>query len=72
MADVRYEEVVRLADQLSPSEQKALIAYLQDVAKQRELTQDEWNAAIDAVKVSIPPGPSFSDRRADWYDDNGR
>ena len=72
MAEVTYDQVVRLAEQLSPQEQKALIAHLQTISKQRELSSDEWKALLDSSKVSIPPGPNFSDRRIDWYDDDGR
>ena len=72
MAQVTYDEVVRLAEQLSPVEQQALIAHLQETAKHRKLTKEEWLALFDSMKVSIPLGKDFSLRREDWYGDDGR
>jgi hypothetical protein len=72
MAQITFEEVVKLAKQLSPAEQQALITYLQRLAQQGTLGDEEWKTLLDSSKVSIPPGPNFSDRRADWYDNDGR
>jgi hypothetical protein len=69
---VTYEEVAKLAEQLTREEQQALIAHLQGIAQERKLSDHEWNSLIDSVKVSIPPGPYFSDKRSDWYDEDGR
>ncbi len=38
MASINCDEVVRLAEQLPPHEQRALIAHLQELAEHRRLT----------------------------------
>jgi hypothetical protein len=72
MEYVTYDKVVELADQLTPDERQALIAYLQERSKQHELTSSQWNMLFDAMKISVPLGDTFSLRREDWYDDDGR
>jgi hypothetical protein len=67
-----YEEVVKLAKQLSPVEQQALIAHLQSLSKRRKLTNEEWKALLRASILSVPVKEDFSNRREDWYDDDGR
>lgn len=66
MSQIAYEEVAKLAEQLSPAEQQALIARLQVLARQRALSQDEWWTLLNSISVNIPPGPAFSDSREDW------
>ena len=68
MSEITYDDVARLAEQLPPQEQKALIDYLQQLAQQRELNVQEWQTLLETVRVNIPPGPKFSNKRADWYD----
>jgi hypothetical protein len=72
MEQIAYEAVVKLAEQLSPEAQKALIEHLQEIAKQRELSFEEWKTKFDALKIDTPVVGDFSDRRSDWYDDDGR
>lgn len=72
MAHITYDEVVRLADQLSPEDQRALIVHLQAVAQQRPLSKDEWKALFEASILKVPIAGDFSPRREDWYDDDGR
>lgn len=72
MAQVTFEEVVKLAEQLTPVEQQALIAHLQEIAKQRELTFAEWKALFDSMKDDTPIIADVSPRRVDWYGDDGR
>jgi hypothetical protein len=72
MEQISYEAVVKLAEQLSPEAQKALIEHLQEIAKQRELSFEEWKAMFDSLKIDTPIEGDFSDRRSDWYDDDGR
>lgn len=70
MTGVTYEEVVRLAEQLGPLEQKALIEHLQKIAQHRQLTIEEREALLEAAVVDLGPvSPDFSFRREDWYDD---
>lgn len=72
MADVTFEEVAKLADKLSPEDRQALITHLQERTQHRKLRPEEWNALLNSITISIPPGPKFSDKREDWYDDDGR
>lgn len=72
MAQITYDAVARLAEQLSPGEQQALIEHLQGIARQRELSFEEWKALFDSLKIDTPIVGQFSDRRVDWYDDDGR
>ncbi len=70
MPGVTYEEVVRLAEQLGPLEQEALIEHLQKIAQHRQLTIEEREALLEAAVVDLGPvSPDFSFRREDWYDD---
>lgn len=72
MAQVNYEQVVKLAEQLTRAEQQALIAHLQRLAKERELTYEEWETLFDSMKDSRPVIRDFSPRREDRYNDDGR
>jgi hypothetical protein len=72
MAQITYEAVVKLAEQLSPEAQKALIEHLQEIAKQRELSFEEWKAILESMVIDTPIVGEFSDRRVDWYHDDGR
>lgn len=70
MTGVSYEEVVRLAEQLGPLEQEALIEHLQKIAQQRQLTIKERKALFESLITDLGSVRSnFSDRREDWYDD---
>lgn len=72
MAQITYEAVVKLAEQLSPEAQKALIEHLQEIAKQRDLSFEEWKAVFDSMVDYTPVVSDISPRREDWYDDDGR
>jgi hypothetical protein len=70
MAGVSYEEVVRLAEQLTAVEQDALLEHLQKIAQHRQLTVEERKALLEAAVVDLGPvSPDFSFRREDWYGD---
>lgn len=68
-----YERALRAAQALTPNEQQQLIAVLQQQSQlPNNLSSEEWWALVETAQYSIPPGPLYSDRREDWYDDNGR
>jgi hypothetical protein len=69
VVNVTYEEVVRLAEQLSPAEQQALVAHLQILARQRALSMDEWQTLFDATISRVPVLSDIALRREDWYAD---
>ena len=72
MGFVTYQEVVRLAEQLTVDDQRALVDHLQGLAQQRDLTFAEWKTLFDSLKSDAELVQDFSDRREDWYDDDGR
>lgn len=68
-----YAEVLRLAEQLTPDEQRALAARLQVSAARTQMSAEEWMARFEALIVTgHKPGPNLSFSREDWYDDDGR
>lgn len=72
MAHSNYEVVLHLAEQLNPQEQRALIEHLQAAVQQRELSVEEWQTVLNSLRIETPLIGEFSDRRSDWYDDDGR
>ena len=78
MADVTFDEVVHLVNQLTPEEQKALIALLEAEVRQRETqrnipTQDDFNQTFGLLVFDPGPWPAgLSLRREDEYEDTER
>jgi hypothetical protein len=72
MSEISYEEVRRMADQLSHAERQALILYLLEATEGEELTTEDRMALFDASMISGVFMPDYSDRREDWYGDDGR
>lgn len=72
MGLVTYQEVVRLAEQLTVDDQRALAEHLHILTQQRELTFAEWKTLFDSLKSDAELLQDFSDHREDWYDDDGR
>jgi hypothetical protein len=73
MADVTFTEVLRLAEQLKPEEQEALVEHLRTLAKQRQLTPEEKKALLRSMIIDVGQVlPGYSDHREDWYGDDGR
>lgn len=75
-----YAQILELVKQLSREELTALSKHLDNLerkrllesAQQRELSPDEKITLIRLTAVDVPVNPNFSDRREDWYDDDGR
>ncbi len=67
-----YQEVVKLTEMLSQADKDRLMQYLREKKQEQALSLEEWWARLEAVRYRIAPGPNFSDRRQDWYDDDGR
>jgi len=72
MADITYEDVLKMAERLTPEEQTMLVVHLLEVAKERDLTKEEREALFKAIMIDIPILNEPSPRREDWYDDDGR
>lgn len=73
MANINYDDVVKLAEQLPPHEQRALVAHLQELAEHRQLTKDERKVLLESMTLDLGTvSPGYSDRREDWYGDDQR
>ena len=68
--DLTFQDVLQLTQQLEPQEQQALIDYLQKRTRLERLTDQEWEAQFDAVKITLPIAEGFSLDREDWYSDD--
>ena len=78
MADMTFDEVLHLAEQLTPEEQKALIVRLEAEVRQREAelnisTQEDFNRTFDLLVFDAGPWPAeLTLRREDEYGDSAR
>jgi len=69
----RLDDVIKLADQLSVADRERLLAHLLEQRKDpRHLSQEEFEALLDAATISTPVLGDISNRREDWYGDDGR
>jgi hypothetical protein len=82
-ATLSYEDVLRLFQKLSVVEQRKMMAHVErkhderiqeilHIASQRELTAEEHIELMDLNVSFAHVNPSFSLRREDWYDNDGR
>lgn len=69
MTDATFDEVVRLAEQLSVEEQRALIDYLQQRTG-GQTSFAEWKALFESAVIHTPVQGDFPLDRESWYDDN--
>jgi len=72
MADITYDDVVKLAEQLTLDEQETLARHLQQHAEEKKRRVEEWKKRFEAVIIRLPVLEEPSIRREDWYDDDGR
>ncbi len=72
MTDITLEQVIELADQLSPVDQTRLTAHLLTAARQRQLTAQEKIALLRSIQIDVEVLEAPSVRREDWYGDDGR
>ncbi len=70
--DVTLEQVVELADRLSPLEQTQLTAHLLEAARKRQLSVQEKMRLLHAAQFEVRVIEEPSVRREDWYNDDGR
>jgi len=66
-----YDVVIYLVEQLSPEEQKQLTDYLLHLSPMDE-EKAIWKRRFDALVDTTPIAHDISNRREDWYDDDGR
>lgn len=67
---VNFQDVVKLAEELTDDQKAELVVWLLDKIKTHELTVSERLAVFDSMSVDLGAVlPGYSDRREDWYDD---
>jgi hypothetical protein len=70
---VLYEEVVSLVDQLTPEEQRAIVDHVLEKPKKPKLSADEFRQWLESLAYDVGSvSTGYSDRREDWYGDDGR
>jgi len=76
-ADEKQELALYL--QLSAQERKltledkaALLKHYQRIQEERDLTYEEWKSLFELTMLDVELREDFSDRREDWYGDDGR
>lgn len=70
---IEYENLVELVEQLSEAQQQDLLMRLLEKANARQLSKEEKRALLDSMALDLGEVSSdYSDRRADWYGDDGR
>ncbi len=70
---IDYEQLVALVEQLSPEQQTDLLARLLEKSRTRQLTSQERKALLESMTIDLGEVlPGYSDRREDWYSDDGR
>ena len=67
-----YEQVVKLVEALTPEERESLITHLQQQGQKRKLTSEEGWQLFNLSMIRVPVIGDFSNRREDWYGDDGR
>ncbi len=71
--DISYETLVSLVDKLPDEQQHDLLRRLLDKARNQALTVNDRLALLESMTVNLGPVlPDYSDRREDWYGDDGR
>jgi hypothetical protein len=70
--DVTLEQVVELADRLSPLEQTQLTAHLLEAARKRQLSVQEKMSLLREAQFDVRVIEEPSVRREDWYNEDGR
>jgi hypothetical protein len=71
--NITYETLVELVEQLPSDQRQALLARLLEKTKTRPLNVDERKALFESMIVDLGAvSAQYSDRREDWYGDDGR
>jgi hypothetical protein len=72
MSKAIYDAVLLLVEQLTPNERKTLAAQLTDPGAHTALTPEDWQSRFKSLVSGAAVVGRFSDRREDWYSDDGR
>ncbi|MBL8155852.1 MAG: hypothetical protein JNM70_16840 [Anaerolineae bacterium] len=69
---VEFETLLDLVDQLSDEQRQRLMRHIQQ-SEDRAVTQAEWKTLFESTVLDLGPiAGDFSNRREDWYGDDGR
>ncbi|MCC6801241.1 MAG: hypothetical protein IT319_00040 [Anaerolineae bacterium] len=70
---IPFETLVELVEQLPSDQQQALLIHLLDKTKNRPTSAADKKALLESMMVDLGAvSPEYSDRRDDWYGDDGR
>ena len=71
--NIPYETLLELVEQLPSDKQQDLLVRLLEKTKTRPLNKDERKALFESMTVDLGAvSAQYSDRREDWYDEDGR
>lgn len=71
--NIPYETFLEMIEQLPVEQQKDLLMRLLDKSKTYQLNNEERKKLFHAMIIDLGKvSPEYSDRREDWYDDDGR
>ena len=72
-AKVSYEAVLKLVNRLSAAQQHALMLHLLRGLDPSSLSPEDKIRLLHSMSIDLGPvSADYSDRREDWYDDDGR
>jgi hypothetical protein len=73
MDTMSFDQIVELVERLPPQQQRTLLVHLLGKSQTRQLTNDERKSLFESMIVDLGAiSSAYSDRREDWYDDDGR
>lgn len=71
--DISYETLLSLVEKLPDEQRHDLLLRLLDEAKNQPLNVDDRLALFKSMTIDLGMVlPGYSDRREDWYGDDGR
>jgi hypothetical protein len=70
---IPYETLIALVEQLPPEQQQDLVLHLLERTQQHPLSTAERRMAFESMTMNLGQVSTvYSDRRQDWYEDDGR
>lgn len=69
LVELSYEQIIEVVDKLPRDQKRELLTHLM---MDRPTNDTEWWALVEEAHINIPVIGAYSDRRDDWYDDDGR
>ena len=70
---VSYDTVLKLVERLSEAQQRTLMLHLLRQFAPSALSPEDKIRLLHSMSIDLGPiSPDYSDRREDWYGDDGR